>query len=101
MRLETPGGGGYGAAAERDAADVARDVARGIDERRPADARLWHRLAGGIGMSGARMIGVDVGGTFTDVFVLNEADGQRCGGQGADNPARPVGRISGRDRRAR
>ena len=22
-----------------------------------------------------RMIGVDVGGTFTDVFVLNEADG--------------------------
>ncbi len=26
-------------------------------------------------MSGARMIGVDVGGTFTDVFVLNEADG--------------------------
>ncbi|MDG1168949.1 MAG: hydantoinase/oxoprolinase N-terminal domain-containing protein, partial [Sulfitobacter sp.] len=25
-------------------------------------------------MSG-RMIGVDVGGTFTDVFVLNEADG--------------------------
>lgn len=26
-------------------------------------------------MSAGRMIGVDVGGTFTDVFVLNEADG--------------------------
>ncbi|MEX0280002.1 MAG: hydantoinase/oxoprolinase family protein [Arenibacterium sp.] len=26
-------------------------------------------------MSGATMVGVDVGGTFTDVFVLNEADG--------------------------
>lgn len=26
-------------------------------------------------MSGAKMVGVDVGGTFTDVFVLNEADG--------------------------
>ena len=26
-------------------------------------------------MSGAMMVGVDVGGTFTDVFVLNEADG--------------------------
>lgn len=26
-------------------------------------------------MSGSRMIGVDVGGTFTDIFILNEADG--------------------------
>lgn len=31
-------------------------------------------MAGGSAMSG-HMIGVDVGGTFTDVFVLNEADG--------------------------
>ena len=29
-------------------------------------------------MSG-HMIGVDVGGTFTDVFVLNEADGTAAG----------------------
>lgn len=26
-------------------------------------------------MSGSRMIGVDVGGTFTDIFILNEVDG--------------------------
>ena len=26
-------------------------------------------------MSRSRIVGVDVGGTFTDVFVLNEADG--------------------------
>ncbi len=56
-------------------AAVARDVALGYvsAEARTADYG-GPALAGGAGMSG-KMIGVDVGGTFTDVFVLDEATG--------------------------
>jgi len=38
VRLETPGGGGYGAASDRSAAAVARDVARGLVSKAEADA---------------------------------------------------------------
>ncbi|ETX28777.1 hydantoinase B/oxoprolinase family protein [Roseivivax isoporae] len=37
VRLETPGGGGYGSASARAAADVARDVARGVLGAEAAD----------------------------------------------------------------
>ncbi len=37
MRLETPGGGGYGTAAERDPKAVARDVALGLISAEEAD----------------------------------------------------------------
>ncbi|TRD15358.1 hydantoinase B/oxoprolinase family protein [Palleronia caenipelagi] len=37
VRLETPGGGGYGPAAERSARSVARDVARGLVSEAQAD----------------------------------------------------------------
>jgi N-methylhydantoinase B len=37
VRLETPGGGGYGTAATRDARAVARDVARGLMTAEAAD----------------------------------------------------------------
>ena len=37
VRLETPGGGGYGDPAERDPADVALDVARGLVSAERAD----------------------------------------------------------------
>jgi N-methylhydantoinase B len=37
VRLETPGGGGYGPAAERTAGDVAQDVARGLVSAGEAD----------------------------------------------------------------
>ncbi len=40
VRLETPGGGGYGPAAERDPTAVARDVARGLQSMGEAD-RLY------------------------------------------------------------
>lgn len=40
VRLETPGGGGYGAAEERDADNVHRDVARGLISEKQAD-RLY------------------------------------------------------------
>ena len=93
VRLETPGGGGYGDARARDPAAVARDVERGAP-RRGAGRRLPRSpLAIGTlvtpepdAASGERpvtspdarpalVVGVDVGGTFTDVFVLDDADG--------------------------
>ena len=40
VRLETPGGGGYGPAADRDPGAVARDVARGLQSAGEAD-RLY------------------------------------------------------------
>ncbi len=43
-----------------------------------------------------KVVGVDVGGTFTDVFVLDEATGTAQVGKVADNTARSVGRIPDR-----
>ncbi len=48
VRLETPGGGGYGKAEERSAADVAKDVARGLVEEETADrlyGRIWREVS--------------------------------------------------------
>lgn len=47
VRLETPGGGGYGPAAERAAAAVARDVARGLISAEHADeayGQAWREV---------------------------------------------------------
>jgi hypothetical protein len=74
VRLQTPGGGGYGKADVRSHAAIARDVARGLVSDVEADAVYGTKLAEGHRMS-SLMIGVDVGGTFTDIFVLNEAAG--------------------------
>ena len=49
VRLETPGGGGYGPASERDPAAVARDVARGLQSAAQADrlyGPAWREAAG-------------------------------------------------------
>jgi hypothetical protein len=76
---------------------VARDVALGYltaDRGRPPMAP-----AGGRQRMSRRMIGVDVGGTFTDVFFWTRNRGAQ-GRQGADHPARPVGRLSRRHRHA-
>jgi hypothetical protein len=74
---------------------VARDVARGYGQRyRGRHHRPMAPTGGRSPMS--RMIGVDVGGTFTDVFVLDESSGQR-GRQGPDHPPRPVGRFPRRN----
>jgi N-methylhydantoinase B len=48
LRLETPGGGGYGPAADRDPKAVARDVARGLVSAERADAdygAAWREVA--------------------------------------------------------
>ncbi|MEY8840252.1 hydantoinase B/oxoprolinase family protein, partial [Cribrihabitans sp. XS_ASV171] len=47
VRLETPGGGGYGAASARAAQDVSRDVARGLMSESEADTaygRAWREV---------------------------------------------------------
>lgn len=42
------------------------------------------------------MVGVDVGGTFTDIFVLNEADGTACVGKvPTTKPDQSVGFLAG------
>jgi N-methylhydantoinase B len=43
--IETPGGGGWGHAAERAAASVAADLARGYYDRTMADAFFPNQLA--------------------------------------------------------
>ena len=48
VRLETPGGGGYGAPADRAGRDVARDVARGLITAEAADnayGTAWREVA--------------------------------------------------------
>ena len=42
LRLETPGGGGYGPAAERDPAAIARDVALGFVSDEAAERDYGH-----------------------------------------------------------
>src|ERR1700736_1328305 len=95
VRLETPGGGGFGDPATREPERVVRDVRlryvsragprpglRGA--RRPrlqgraARGRLarrrGHREGARADMSGrGAIVGVDVGGTFTDLFLLDPA----------------------------
>ncbi|WP_428246406.1 hydantoinase B/oxoprolinase family protein [Ferrovibrio sp.] len=45
VRVSTPGGGGYGEPAERDAAAIERDIARGYYTREQAEARFGRRAA--------------------------------------------------------
>jgi N-methylhydantoinase B len=48
VRLETPGGGGYGPVSERAARDIARDVARGLVSADVADQTYgtdWREVA--------------------------------------------------------
>ena len=48
VRLETPGGGGYGAADKRAPVDVSRDVARGLVSAAEADkiyGNAWREVA--------------------------------------------------------
>ena len=48
VRLETPGGGGYGAASKRAPADISSDVARGLVSASEADkiyGNAWREVA--------------------------------------------------------
>ncbi len=104
--LETPGGGGYGAARQAAArhADRARRGPGTCCRRRRGNrsntARAWQEVHTDVSKR-QHMIGVDVGGTFTDVFVLDEAKRRSAGRQGAHHPPRPVGRVSRRDQASR
>ncbi len=89
VRLETPGGGGFGDPAERDPGLVARDVRLGYVTREAArrDYKVVlrddlapdpaaHREGACLTMDKRGVIvGVDVGGTFTDLFMLDAANG--------------------------
>ena len=76
VRLETPGGGGYGPPAQRSEAARRRDRDMGYVSGADAAGK-------GKGMTMATtqqslVVGVDVGGTFTDLFVLDEHTGERA-----------------------
>ena len=76
VRLETPGGGGYGPPAQRSEAARRRD--RDMGYVSGADAA---RKRKGMTMATTQqslVVGVDVGGTFTDLFVLDEHTGERA-----------------------
>ena len=47
-------------------------------------------------MAETKLVGVDVGGTFTDLVVVDEATGDCARGQGADHAARtrPAGVLA-------
>ena len=89
VRLETPGGGGWGDPLARDPASVARDVRLGYIARSAArddyavvlspdgvvDIAETRRCApGGRHERRSTIVGVDVGGTFTDLFFFDEAE---------------------------
>ena len=73
VRLETPGGGGYGPVRRTGRRKRSqRDVENGYvtrDARPPTARRCAHDAA-------SLIVGVDVGGTFTDLFFLDEATGR-------------------------
>ena len=86
--LESGGGGGWGDPARRDPAAVARDVESGfVTSRRsrqtplphcaPPEAREVRGIPSPAFGQGARpamyRIGIDVGGTFTDLVAIDEA----------------------------
>ena len=91
LRIESPGGGGWGDPREREPERVAHDVRRGhvsaeaarrdygvvlgddgeVDEAATARERGAASRARGRAMTS--VAGVDVGGTFTDILVLDEA----------------------------
>ena len=88
MRLETPGGGGFGDPATRDPERVARDVRLGYVSREAAqrdykvvlrddgtlDADATAQARAGAHERRGVIVGVDVGGTFTDLFLLRRGD---------------------------
>ena len=49
----------------------------------------------------SRIVGVDVGGTFTDLIVVDDASGAGAGRQGADDGREPGRRRARRARRGR
>ena len=76
MRLETPGGGGFGDPRTRDPERIARDVRLGYVTREAAQrdygvcARSARRREARDGAAHERrIVGIDVGGTFTDLFA--------------------------------
>ena len=75
VRLETPGGGGFGDPRRRDPSRVARDVAMGYVSPDGGASRLRGRLMRGTSTMSEKpcVVGVDVGGTFTDLFLFDEA----------------------------
>ena len=102
VRLETPGGGGYGAPEERDREQIARDVRLGyvsaahgncmvtaeVDSYegclsyQPESGVCLSREGEAVGphperfMTSQIIIGVDVGGTFTDLVLFDGATGR-------------------------
>ena len=89
VRLETPGGGGFGDPEQRDPQRVVRDVRLGYVSRNNAHKIYKVVLAGDGSLDVARdrsaarggmstrgvIVGVDVGGTFTDLFLLDPEKG--------------------------
>ena len=73
VRLETPGGGGYGPADRRPAMSIKKRYRERLRHARRGGPVLRHESRR---MKRQLVIGVDVGGTFTDLFFLDEATGR-------------------------
>jgi hypothetical protein len=98
VRLETPGGGGYGPPEDRTPKRRPRCGPWATAEHTEAaassspDGPSMAGICRGREPNDRPMIGVDVGGTFTDVFILDETQRHRCAVPPRCHPpaARPV-----------
>ncbi len=91
MSIQSGGGGGYGEVALRDPALVRADVAAGRISPARAARRLRRPIERGEptdAVSGFR-VAIDIGGTFTDVVLVDEATGSRWTGKVLTTPDDP------------